>query len=376
MTRSGIKPGLKIGILGGGQLARLLVLQAHRLGLDSHVLSQQDDDPAAQVTKNWHQGDTNNLKDLTEFCKNMDLVTFESEFIPAQVLKNLDKNFSKKLFPEAGLLKLLQDRLSQKNLLLENKIPTSPFVILNSADDLKDAFDLFKTGVVVKTRLGGYDGKGTFLLRSRKDVDQFLKKTNISNHNFIAEKLIPFRREVALQVARRPSGQILFLPLVEIHQVDNRLDWLAGPTRHPQLSALQRKISAFLKKINYVGLIAFELFDEKGQLIVNEIAPRVHNSGHYSTDALNLDQFSLHLLAGLDQEFTKLEFNSKYFAMTNLLGAGSAEVHLTGPITGQLHWYGKTKNTLGRKLGHITYLGTSPAPLARKALAERKRMKL
>ncbi len=373
---SDIKVGLKIGILGGGQLARMLALQAHRLGLEVHVLSEKHDDPAAQVTRHWHQGQTDQLKDLTEFCKAMDLVTFESEFIPASALKSLDDAFSKKIFPEAALLRALQDRLSQKNLLLENKIPTSPFVVLNQAADLLDAHSLFKTGVVVKTRLGGYDGKGTFILKSRADVERFLKKTNLSNHNFIAEKLINFRREVALQVARNRSGKILFLPLVEIHQAENRLDWLQGPTHHPKLLSLQKRISAFLKKIDYVGLIAFELFDHGHELIVNEIAPRVHNSGHYTTEALNIDQFSLHLLAGLDQDFPKLEFRAKAFAMTNLLGQGSPEIKLTGPVTGNLHWYGKNKNSPGRKLGHITYLGISSLALGRKALLERKRMKL
>ncbi len=367
-----LKLGLKIGILGGGQLARLLVQEAHRMGLDAHVLSENQEDPAAQVTSHWHQGQTNKLEDLSQFCKKMDLVTFESEFIPAEALRALNKNFSKKIFPHPSLLKVLQDRLSQKNMLLENKIPTSPFVVLNEPADLMVAQQLFKTGLVVKTRLGGYDGKGTFILKSKKDVSQFLNKQDLTNHNFIAEKLISFRRELALQVARNKSGQILFLPLVEIHQAKNRLDWLQGPAHHPKLMTLQKKISIFLKKIDYVGLIAFELFDQGSQLLVNEIAPRVHNSGHYSTEALSIDQFSLHLMAGLDQDFPALKLRCKNFSMTNLIGQGSAKIKIPGPLSGTLHWYGKAKNLSGRKMGHVTYLNSSP----RLALLERKRMKL
>ena len=366
------KNSLKIGILGGGQLARMLVLQAHRLGLQVHVLSQNQDDPAAQVTPHWHQGQTDDAKDLTDFCQAMDLVTFESEFIPAEALMSLDKRFSKKIFPQASLLRTLQDRLSQKNLLLEHKIPTSPFVVLNQSANLQEVFGLFKTGVVVKTRLGGYDGKGTFILKTQKDVEKFLGRTNLKNHQFIAEKLISFRREVALQVVRNLKGKVLFLPLVEIHQTDNRLDWLQGPIQHSKLAGLQKKISIFLKKINYVGVIAFELFDLGTELMVNEIAPRVHNSGHYTLEALNIDQFSLHLIAGLNHDFPDLKFRSRNFVMTNLIGQESLKVQLKGPLTGTLHWYGKTKNLQGRKLGHITYLDSTP----RQALLERKRMKL
>ena len=366
------KIGLKIGVLGGGQLARLLVLEAHRMGLEAHVLSENQEDPAAQVTSHWHQGQTNKIEDLSQFCKKMDLVTFESEFIPAQALKSLSKKFSKKIFPDPSILKVLQDRLSQKNLLLENKIPTSPFVVLNGPSDLMVAHQLFKTGLVAKTRLGGYDGKGTFILKSKKDLAHFLKKQDLTNHNFIAEKLISFRRELALQVTRNKSGQILFLPLVEIHQAENRLDWLQGPVDHPKLINLQKKISAFLKKIDYVGLIAFELFDQGNQLLVNELAPRVHNSGHYSTEALSIDQFSLHLMAGLDQDFPALKLRCKNFLMTNLIGRGSPQIKIAGPLSGTLHWYGKSKNLPGRKIGHVTYLNSSP----RLAFLERKRMKL
>lgn len=364
--------GLKIGILGGGQLARLLVLQAHRMGLEPHVLSEKSDDPAAQVTSHWHQGQTNLIKDLSAFCKNMDLVTFESEFIPAEALKTLDQTFSNKIFPDASLLRVLQDRLSQKNLLLESKIPSSPFVALNQPADLLQAYQLFKTGVVAKTRLGGYDGKGTFILKSKNDVSAFLKKQDLNSHGFIAEKLISFRRELALQVARNKNGKILFLPLVEIHQADNRLDWLQGPVRHSKLPDLQKKISSFLKKMNYVGVMAVELFDQGSDLIVNEIAPRVHNSGHYTIEALNIDQFSLHLLAGLNQDFPTLSLRCKNFSMTNLMGQGFTEINISSPLTGTLHWYGKLKNSLGRKMGHVTYLDSS----ARQALLERKRIKL
>jgi 5-(carboxyamino)imidazole ribonucleotide synthase len=372
-------PGIKVGILGGGQLARMLALKGHELGAEIHVLSQNEDDPAAQVTGFWHKGSTDEIKHVLEFCEHVDIVTFESEFVPASVLKSLSglqagpeisaMNGPKagKVFPDPQRLRQLQDRLTQKELLVENKIPTSPYVALNESAHLHDTFQLFKTGTVVKKRFGGYDGKGTFVLRKKSDIDTFLHAHNLSNHDFIAEQFIDFKRELALQVARNAQGQILFLPLVEIHQNQNRLDWLVGPARHPGLPALQK---------NYVGLIAFELFDRGPELLVNEIAPRVHNSGHASLEALSVDQFTLHLLAILNQPFPVVEFHSKFFAMTNLLGQGSSTVDFGPSLSGHLHWYGKIKNSPGRKMGHISYLGSQAAVLVKKALLERKRMKL
>lgn len=371
-----MQPGLKIGILGGGQLARMLIQQGQKLGLEMHVLCEKSDEPASLVTSHWHKGKTNSLKDIRNFCKKMDRVTFESEFIPATILKSLSSELKNKAFPDPLVLRRLQNRRSQKEMLVDAEIPTSPFMVIHDSSDLRDAFGLFKGGCVVKKRVGGYDGKGTFILRRSTDVKNFLSHHKITDHDFIAESFVKFKRELALQVARNSRGEILFLPLVEIHQKDNRLDYLIGPVTHPRLAYLQSKIKTFLKDINYVGLIAFELFDTGRELVVNEIAPRVHNSGHYTVEALNQDQFTLHLACLLNWPFKKIQFHCKAFSMTNLIGQNSARVEIPNNILGHLHWYGKKQNTTGRKMGHVTYLGNNPKTLSKLALQERKRMKL
>ncbi len=367
---------MKVGILGGGQLARMLILQGHELGLQMHVLSEKADDSAALVTSHWTKGNTSSLSDVKKFCKRMDVVTFESEFVPALILKELHKSFVTKFFPQPLVIRSLQDRLSQKDLLLQHDIPTSPFLLVCDSNDLKEARKFFGDSCVVKKRLGGYDGKGTFILKSSGDVEDFLDYFNLAGREFIVEKFIPFKREMAVQVARNRRGEILFLPLVEITQKDNRLDYLVGPAKHPKLKDLQKRIRDFLNKINYVGIIAFELFDTGKELLVNEIAPRVHNSGHYTIEALNEDQFKAHLHAVTGGSFTKLEFNAPAFAMTNLIGAGSRTIQFPPKLTGSLHWYGKKLNSPGRKIGHVTYLGKTQKNALETALRERKRMRL
>jgi 5-(carboxyamino)imidazole ribonucleotide synthase len=367
-------PGLKVGILGGGQLARMLILQGHQLGLQMHVLSEHKDDPAAQVTSHWHHGKTSSLSDVSKFIKAVDYVTFESEFVPAHILERISGQ--KNIFPKPGLLMELQDRNYQKALLVKFGIPTSPYVLISSDSELRDVYSILKYGCVLKKRLGGYDGKGTFVLKSPAQLDSFLKSQDVSKKEFIAESFISFKRELALQVARNQNGEVLFFPLVEITQKDNRLDYLVGPVAHPKLAQLQQKIKTFLNATTYVGVIAFELFDTGKDLMVNEIAPRVHNSGHYTIEALSLDQFTAHLVAGLNLKFNKLTPLVKSFAMTNLIGAGSSKVTFPKDLEGHLHWYGKEENKPGRKIGHVTYLGLEAKKTLRTALSERKRMKL
>lgn len=367
---------MKVGILGGGQLARMLILQGHELGLQMHVLCEHADDSAALVTSHWHKGNPASLADVKKFCKTVDVVTFESEFVPAPILKDLHLRIKKKVLPQPLVIRALQDRLSQKDLLIQNDLPTSPFLLVCDGADLKEARKFFGQSCVVKKRLGGYDGKGTFLLKTSQDVDDFLEIFNVAGRDFIVEKFISFKRELAVQVVRNVKGDILFFPLVEIKQKDNRLDYLTGPIRHSRFPSLQKKIKSFLNKIDYVGVIAFEFFDTGKDLIVNEIAPRVHNSGHYTIEAFTEDQFKAHLLAVTGQVFDKQESHADAFVMTNLIGGGSKKLEFPPDMTGSLHWYGKKQNSPGRKIGHVTYLGKNQKLTLKVALRERKRMKL
>ena len=171
---------------------------------------------------------------------------------------------------------------------------------------------------------------------------------------------------------RNLQGQVINLPLVESKQTEGRCDYVMGPTKHSQFEKMQKKISGMMKKIDYVGALGVEFFDSGKELIVNELAPRVHNSGHYSQNALLENQFLLHLKAGLGNSLKQPKILSKNFVMVNLLGTSENPMSLPENIEGSLHLYGKKENRLNRKMGHINYLGDDSKKLLLKALKERK----
>jgi 5-(carboxyamino)imidazole ribonucleotide synthase len=364
---------LKIGIVGGGQLAQMLALEANAYGLEVHVLSEKSTDPAALVTGHFFQGSPDSQGDQSEFCKNLDLLTFESEFFDMEHFKKLAELSPTYIFPEPQAMAILQDRFSQKNLLKKNKIPTADFLRVQNKQDLLQAFQHFKGQFVLKKCQGGYDGQGTYYSRRQADLESM---QGLLPGNFIAESFISFKREMALVIVRSRNGAMITLPLVETKQSHSRCDWVIGPIRHPLIAPLIGKLQRLLKNINYVGAIAFELFDCGRQIMVNEVAPRVHNSAHYSQDALQVSQFLLHLKAGLGESLAPAKLNSPAFAMVNLLGGGASESKMPLNLTGKLHWYGKKENRAGRKLGHINYLGQTTKEVLARGLSERKKLVL
>lgn len=362
--------GRRVGILGGGQLARLLILQGHRLGLQMHVLCPSLSEPAAQVTPHVHIGTADHAGDLAKFFRAVDVVTIESEFHFAPLLEKVAAETLVDLFPRPALLGELQDRLPQKELLQKFKIPTADFIRVDSVDDLGLAVKKFPKGFVLKKRFGGYDGYGTFIIRSKKDLQTL--KLDFKESPCVAEAFVPFRRELAVVLARNLQGEMAVLPVVETHQVDRRLDWLQGPIKHPETAPLIKNLKKFLDSIDFVGAIAFEMFDTGRELVINEIAPRVHNSAHYSLEALQEDQFTLHLKAVLGDSLTSPKLRGKKFSMVNLIGGGALKAAAPENLTGALHWYGKSESRKGRKMGHVTYVDQGVTT----ALKERKGFQL
>lgn len=264
-------------------------------------------------------------------------------------------------------MRKIQDRLTQKQLLEEHGLPTSPFLEVHDEKAAREAFRRFDGQVVFKKRRFGYDGYGTFVVKSESDLQAFFLREigpggATSRHGFIAEEFVEFKRELAVMVARGAEGACVRLPFVETFQEQSRCLWVKGPLKkNPALEAIGRKLEALLAKIGYVGIMGVELFDTGGRILVNELAPRVHNSGHYSLDALSEDQFSLHLKAILGLELAKPEALAKGFAMFNLLGSHERTPQWTLPGDVKLHWYGKAENRPGRKMGHVNALAATPA---------------
>ena len=362
-----------IGILGGGQLARMLVLKARQMGLHTVVLSEKSTDPAAKIANRWIQGKTTAVKDIRKLLQACDVLTFESEFIPAVLLQKSLKNIpSKKIYPSLSCLGRMQDRLQQKEWLFDNNLPTLGHVKINSKEEIELAYAAFNHRIVFKKRMGGYDGYGTFVIKNLPDLKSFKKFIKGTESQFIIEPLVEFKSEKSLIFARSANGQIVSLPMIQSVQTNNQCDYVVGPVTHPSENKLKKQITDFLTRVNYVGVIAFELFDLGHDLVINEIAPRVHNTGHFSQDALNIDQFELHLRCVLGLPLPQIELKSKAFVMTNLLGHSTRMPLIKKFPTGELHWYEKTENRARRKMGHINYLGRSKKELLKRALSERK----
>jgi 5-(carboxyamino)imidazole ribonucleotide synthase len=363
---------IDLGILGGGQLARMLALDAHPMGISVSILTPQASDPAAQVVGGHLLGSLSDENDLRKFLGKLQSLTFESEFVDIPKLRRcLPKSVY--VFPDLAAIEVIQDRLSQKQLLDRFGIPTSPWMAVDAKPGLERAIAQFPGGFVLKQRRFGYDGYGTFVVKDGRHDPMVLQKTT---HGFIAERFVNFKRELAVSFVRGRSGEFLQLPLVESVQVDSRCFSVAGPVAHRGLKKISAQIKALMQDTGYVGILAVELFDTEKGLIVNELAPRVHNSAHYSQDGLTCSQFEYHLRAGLGLPLPKVQLVKKAFAMVNLLGEGKNEFRLSRKPYGRLHWYGKNENRPGRKLGHINVTAATVKKALSDALKWRKDFRL
>lgn len=375
----------KIGILGGGQLARMLCLKGHEQGLNVHVLSENQNDPAAQVTNLWQQGSYSQPKDLITFLKTIDILTFESEFVDCNILEQAlaQTNFEKEnIFPSIENMRLLQDRWSQKNIFKKYKLPTSDFFNVENIQDLEQHGKYFNFKYVLKKRFGGYDGYGTFVSKNETEHKKILSSLKDQGSLFfIIEKFISFKSELACHFFRNNQGDFYYLPLVETHQKDSKCDWVYGPVQHPKFIEITKKIKNLMTKQNFIGTLAFEFFNTQAGLLVNESAPRVHNSGHYSLNYPEGDQFTLHLKCITSCRLPKTQNKNKFsFAMVNLIGESENNIIIPNDISGFIHMYGKMQNRAGRKMGHVNYIDrftkNKHKELLKKALKDRKKIKL
>ena len=349
---------VKLGILGAGQLARMLALKSHEMGIQPYVLGPSPQSPGSQVTPHFIKGKLNSKRDLKNFLNKVDLAIFENEFLDPALLHQASLDSNTPIHPRPKVMNLLQDRLSQKKLLRKHKIPTADFMEMPSSSSALTG--MFSEGAVLKKRRQGYDGGGLFISKNiAKDPKawNFIKK---NPKGLIVEKYIPFKRELALILVRNRKKQIVEMPLVETFQEKACCLWVKGPYRHIKKNSLIRKLKTLMHEIEYEGVMAFELFEtQKGELMVNELAPRVHNSGHYSLNALSEDQFSFHIKAVLNMDISAPVLRAGGFAMLNLLGL-KKPVSFLPPKGTALHWYGKKDTHIGRKMGHLNSLDTSP----------------
>lgn len=347
---SPLPPGSIIGILGGGQLGQMLSLAASRLGFRVHIFAPEDIPPAARVSEYHMQAAYDDLDAVLEFSSNVDVVTYEFENVPANTAKAAQAGAQ--LYPGAEALRVAQDRLTEKTFISkEANVAVAPFYDVSNVFDLRRICQKLDLPLVLKTRRFGYDGKGQVIIRHEDEVDDAYAK--LKGAPLIAEAFIPFKREVSVVAARNAKGEIAAYPLIENVHKNHILHISSAPAKGDQTEA-QTMARRILEALDYVGVMAVEFFEmEDGTLIVNEIAPRVHNSGHWTQDAGCVDQFELHIRAitGWPLGNTQPTYPVQ---MLNLIGeeVNNWEVFASDPHA-KIHLYGKSEARPGRKMGHI-----------------------
>jgi 5-(carboxyamino)imidazole ribonucleotide synthase len=339
-----------IGILGGGQLGYMLALAGYPLDFHFRFLDPSPQAPVGRVASRV-TAEYTDFEALEKFAHGLALVTYEFENVPVEALRFLQKTVP--VYPPPQALEAAQNRLHEKSLFQKLAIPTTEFAPVNSAADLENAVRSLGLPAILKTCRLGYDGKGQWVLRTGEDVERV--KNEIPSVPLILEEFVRFSRELSILAVRARSGKTAFYPLVENHHRDGILRLSLAPA--PRLTeALQREAEAaarrVLESLDYAGVLAIELFESNGRLLANEMAPRVHNSGHWTIEGAVTSQFENHLRAvsGLPLGDTgTLGFS----AMLNLIGELPDSNELLTVPGAHLHLYGKSLRP-GRKVGHVT----------------------
>lgn len=347
-----LKPGATIGILGGGQLARMMALAAAPLGLKCHIFAPKGDNPAFDVSAAYTEADYSDETALAAFAKAVNVVTYEFENVPARTAEVLAAH--RPVHPNPRALAITQDRLTEKSFIRDLGLPVPDFRAIDSLEDLKAGIEALGGFGVLKTRRFGYDGKGQAMIRPETVLAEAWDK--VGKAPSILEALVPFDRECSVIAARSADGSSAAYEICENehrHHILSRtiLPASVSPRLGHEAMAMAEKIAAAL---DYVGVMTVELFVAGDRLLVNEIAPRVHNSGHWTIEGAETSQFENHIRAvagwplGLTRRLGRIE-------MDNLVGdeADRWEALLKEPGA-HLHLYGKAESRPGRKMGHVT----------------------
>lgn len=370
---------LKLGVLGGGQLGRMLIQSAMNYNVSVYILDPDVNAPCKEFASEFHHGSLKSYDTVYNFGKKVDVLTIEIESVNTEALEQLEKE-GVKVLPQFNVIRLIQDKGLQKEFYKERGIPTAEYFLLENKEELKDFESFFPA--VQKLRREGYDGRGVFKIKSSSDIEGGF------NNPSVLEKLIDFEKEISVIVARNASGEVRAYPTVELdfHPEQNLVEYLFSPADISE--EMEQKAQDIAKKvaeeIGIIGLLAVEMFITKdGQILVNEIAPRTHNSGHHSIEANITSQFEQHLRSVLNLPLGATDIKTNA-VMVNLLGepghdgaakyAGMEEVLATEGVG--LHLYGKKFTRPFRKMGHITVVDKDMAEAKRKARFVKNKLKV
>ena len=358
----------KIGIVGGGQLGKMMILEAKRLGFYVSVLDPEASCPAHSICDHLIIAGLDDPKGYKELSKHADVITYEWENINADALENLE-NDGFTIYHPVKVLKELQNKYTQNTVLSRNGIPVPGFKQVFSTDDIKEAgkTENFGYPLMLKTTTDGYDGKGTFLIKSKNDVENAFRQLGSGVKGLMAEKFIDFEKEISLLACRGIGGEKVIYPIAENTHINSILDTTIVPAGI-DANVYRKAIdigNKLMSVLEFVGTFCIEMFVSKqGDVYVNEIAPRPHNSGHYTIEACFANQFENHIRAIVGLPFGDVSLRSPT-VMVNLLGESNGNAKLLGLEEAyndpniHVHIYGKKQSKTGRKMGHYTVVGNT-----------------
>ena len=360
----------RVGVIGGGQLAWMMADAAKKLGIELVIQTPSQTDPAVAIATQTILGaidDADSTADLAAIC---DVITFENEFVDLESLSKLEKQ-GVCFRPSLETLKPLLDKYDQRCYLRDRQLPTPNFFALEDGSLLQ-----MTDPIVLKTRRHGYDGQGTFILKTAEELEAILKTLN--GQPLLVEEFVPFERELAVMAARSLTGEIVVYPVVETQQENQVCHRVIVPADLPTATLLEVKTIArtLLESLQVVGIFGIELFlTREGKVLINEVAPRTHNSGHYTIDACVTSQFEQQIRAVCGLPLGSPALTCDGAVMINLLGYEHSESdyldkrHQLSEIPGAVvHWYGKTESRSGRKLGHVTVLLKNSSDFRQRAI--------
>jgi 5-(carboxyamino)imidazole ribonucleotide synthase len=375
----------KIGILGGGQLGKMLALAAANWDFKTYCLDPTPDAPASQVCTGFQIGDFKNYEEVLAFGKDKDVLTIEIEHVNTDALRELER-LGKTVHPSPRALDIIKDKGLQKEFYREHEIPTAHFEIFADEKSLRKAIEsgAWALPLVQKTRTAGYDGKGVSILRTMEDLE-----TKLLPGPCLAEALAPIETEIAIVAARNAQGEVAVFPAVEMdfHPEANLVEFLLCPARISRLVEAEAEALAerVIRAFDICGLLAVEMFWTKdGQLLVNEVAPRPHNSGHHTIDSAHTSQFEQHLRGICDLPLGSTHSKTPVAIMLNLLG----EPGHKGPVRYEgveaclalegvnIHLYGKALTSPFRKMGHVTITADTVQDAMKKANFVKEKLKV
>lgn len=358
----------KVGIIGGGQLAKMLALSGLPLGIEISILERKTDGVALDLAKNPLIGDWNNPNDLLRLAQHTDIVTLEHEFVDAQSLEQLE-NAGHLLLPSSKSIALVQDKLLQKQVLQKAGLPLPDFQAITSIQDLHTVAEKFGLPIVLKKRRDGYDGKGNFTIKHAHEIEKAWTQLDGDKNALYVENFCPFDAELAIIITTGQKGETAIYPLVESVQKNHICHIIRAPATFSESITIKaiEIAQAALSTVGAIGTFAVEMFLINDKIIINELAPRVHNSGHYTIEACLCSQFENHLRAILGLPLGSTKMIQPNAVMINLLGQHESDGKIIGLENAlkieqaTVHIYGKSTTTKERKMGHVTALGNTIA---------------